>query len=216
MTTGKLVLIRHGDPAAAAEGVFGCHRGCTGLTAAGERQARLLNERFRRSGELGSAPVVFTSLLKRAKDTAAIAMSDLAPAEWHEDCGVCELHGGEADGLTVAERERRFGPLFSVVAEPRRVVAPGGESWNTLMDRAGAALRRIIDSRPASVSVVFTHAGVVAAGFRQLTGLTVTAESRRMLPPPYTGLTTWEWDDPDAPLLVGFGDDAHLKLLATP
>ena len=212
MPAGQLVLIRHAEPAGPRLGIYSCHQGCPGLTPRGAEQAKRLGSRLKSSGELGQGIVVYTSRLKRARDTADIALQDLSAITWAEDCGVCELHGGDADGLTVAERESRFGPVFSVMTHPDRPVAPGGESWNDMIARAGAALRQITDRHPTSTTVVVTHAGVIAASFAEFGGIRVAHPRRVTRPPEFTSLTVWDWDEkPAAAMLSTYSDAAHLR-----
>src|SRR5688500_5819011 len=159
---GRLLVVRHGEPDAAARGVYGCHRGCTGLTPRGREQARLLNHRFRVHGELAGCTAVLSSRLRRAVETAELALNGLGVGEVEQRCDLCELHGGAADGLTLEERRRSYG-AFSVVDEPDRPVAPDGESWNELMGRARAALRPIVRACPRSTTLVCAPAALVPA-----------------------------------------------------
>ena len=72
----RLVLVRHGESVAQDQGFLSGHDTCVGLSDEGRRQAAALRDRLVASGELGAVDVVFTSVLERTLETAAI----LAPA----------------------------------------------------------------------------------------------------------------------------------------
>ncbi len=68
----RLVLIRHGESDAQAEGYVSGHDACKGLSDLGRTQAAALRDRLAATGELGPVDVVYTSILERAIETAAI------------------------------------------------------------------------------------------------------------------------------------------------
>ena len=54
-----------------------------------------------------------------------------------QDCGLCELHPGEADGLVWEDYVERYGaPDWDL--DPAGRFAPGGESWISFVDRAAS------------------------------------------------------------------------------
>ena len=58
-----------------------------------------------------------------------------------QECDLCELHPGEADGLGWQEVVDRFGvPEWDT--DPDTLIAPGGESWTAFVRRPSAAVRR--------------------------------------------------------------------------
>ena len=79
------------------------------------------------------------------------------------DCGLCELHPGEADGLTWDEFAERYGePDWD--ADPEPGVAPGGESWTGFVARAAGALGAPSAAGTRGELVVMVcHAGVIEA-----------------------------------------------------
>jgi len=96
------VLIRHGEGRSSVDRVVGGPKGCTGLSDAGRDQADRLRARLERSGEL-RADAVLVSVLPRAVETAQLVMRALGGAELVTDCELCEVHVGEADGLSIEE-----------------------------------------------------------------------------------------------------------------
>ena len=64
---------------------------------------------------------LLTSLLPRAIETASIIAPALGFEEVPQDCDLCEVHTGEADGLDWADYAERFGSL-DMHAEPERAV----------------------------------------------------------------------------------------------
>jgi probable phosphoglycerate mutase len=208
--SGRLVLIRHGQSESSVRRQYGCHRTCLGLSALGRRQAELLSGRLAATGELDDCAAVFTSILPRAIETAEISLDGLSGDPTMEsDCDFCELHAGEADGLTREERLERFGGPESLIAHPEEPIAPGGESWSGFLSRAGTALARLVRRYPDGTTVVFTHSGVIGASLCGLAGLCPT--DLFTAPPPCTSLTVWRWTDPDQPRLLTYGDAGHLR-----
>ena len=124
-----MVLVRHGEATCNITGVVGGHVGCTGLSPLGTTQAHALRTRLLETGELAGAGALYASVLARALETAAIispGVGDGVPVV--ADCDLCELHPGEADGLTWDEFRVRYGePDFD--ADPETTVAPGAESF---------------------------------------------------------------------------------------
>ena len=90
------------EPRCNAKGVVGGPLGCGGLTELGRRQARALRDRLVRSRELDDA--------SRALHLGAAARDPDRPdhrvrvcptgSSAVADCDLCEMHPGEADGLT--------------------------------------------------------------------------------------------------------------------
>ena len=133
--TTRVVLIRHGEATCNVEGVVGGRGGCTGLTATGRRQAEALAARLLETGELAGAGALYSSVLpaRRRDGGASLRRASVRARHRVEDCDLCELHPGEADGLTWDEFRDRYGePDFD--ADPDAVVAPGGESWSSFVD----------------------------------------------------------------------------------
>src|ERR687885_1193001 len=123
MTT-ELYLIRHGESVANVEPIIGGMRGDAGLTARGREQAALLAARLRAQGP--RADVLYASTLPRARETAGYLARVLGLPVGYDDEWQ-ELHPGEADGLSVAEWEERYGGRgVATRRDPHPPFAPGG------------------------------------------------------------------------------------------
>ena len=180
---------------------------CEGLSPAGQEQAQALLARLRRTGELRAATAVYTSLMRRAQETAEIigpAVGD-GSLEVRADCGFCEQHHGEADGLTWSEYEDRYGG-FEFWEDRTRRWAPGSESLDDIVARVRVALDRLADDHPDETVVVVAHGGVVGSAFECLTGVPMGSVAR------YTENTSLnEWvRDGYRRFLARFNDAAHL------
>src|SRR3954454_10986595 len=129
----RLILVRHGDAHAGFAGVISGQTGCIGLTDLGRQQAEALRDHLASSGRV-RADVLLASELPRAIETASIIAEGLGMESFDRACDLCEVHTGEADGLTWAEYSTKYGS-FDMEAEPDRVFAPEGDSWNSFHAR---------------------------------------------------------------------------------
>ena len=210
----RIVLVRHGEAVCNVSGVCGGPIGCTGLTDRGRAQVAVLATRLTETGELAGTDALYSSVLPRAVETARIlapalrTAGDRGPREPVQDCGFCELHPGEADGLDWGDFSARFGnPDWD--ADPGRVIAPGGESWTGFVNRVDAVLDTLAGRHPGQLVVVACHAGVIEASL--LAKLPVErglAGARLQLRTQHASMTGWEIEGGRWRLL-GFNDAAH-------
>ncbi len=208
---GRLVLIRHGESECNLRGVVGGQRGCTGLSARGAAQAKALRSRLERTGELHDAAVLYTSVLARAVETAEILSDAIGGLTAVQDCGLCELHPGDADGLSWEEATRRYGSI-DFRSDPTQPIAPSGESWVGFVERATANLTRIMEAHAGELVVIVCHAGVAAASLARFLGIPGPSAGLG-LRCENTSLTCWERDCDRAWRLVSYNDAAHLAEL---
>ncbi len=185
----RLILVRHGDAYAGFNGVIGGPRGCCGLTPVGRRQAEALGRHFAETGRV-HADVLMASVLPRAVETAEIIAPGLGLGAVRQDCGLCEVHTGEADGLEWSEYTARYGS-FDMEADPERTFAPGGDSWSSFHERVRGILERLADEFADRTVVAVCHAGVIVASMRVLLGLPWMGMGAQ-LRPTNTGMTEWE------------------------
>ena len=166
----RLLLIRHGEAYCNALGLVGGPIGCGGLTKLGQRQARELRDRLARSRELDDAVALYTSVLPRAIQTAAILAPGLPEhLRATTDCDLCELHPGDADGLTWQDMVARFGgPDWDL--RPGEPFSPGGESWLDFYARCERALRDIVARHHGERVVLVVHGGVIEQAMKILAG----------------------------------------------
>jgi probable phosphoglycerate mutase len=204
----RLILVRHGDAHAGFHGVVGGRTGCTGLTDLGRQQAEALRDRFARTGAV-RADALVSSVLPRAVETAQIIAPGLGIEPGSQECDLCEVHTGDADGLTWAEYGTRFGS-FDMEAEPDRVFAPGGDSWNSFHERVQVTLERLASDHAGQTVVTVCHAGVIMASLRVLLGIPHPGTGAQ-LRPTNTGLTEWDHDETLGRwTLHSFNDASHL------
>jgi broad specificity phosphatase PhoE len=210
----RLVLVRHGEAHAGFRGVIGGRLGCAGLTPHGRRQAEALRDHLATSGRV-TADVLLVSVLPRAIETAQIIAPALGLEIAPHECDLCEVHTGEADGLAWEEYSVRYGS-FDMEAEPDRVFAPEGESWNSFHERVGRLLQRLAADHPDETVVAVCHAGVIMASMRTLLGLPHPGRGTQ-LRPSNTGLTEWEHDPVlDRWSLHAFNETGHLLTMTNP
>ena len=204
----RLVLVRHGDAHAGFSGVIGGERGCTGLTDLGRRQAEALRDHLASTGRI-RADVLIASTIPRAIATAEILAPAFGIATFARARDRCEVHTGEADGLEWAEYGARYGS-FQMDAEPDRVFAPEGESWNSFHDRVRQMLERVATAYEGRTVVAVCHAGVIIASLRLLLGTPRTADEARVQPT-NTGFTEWAFDPQVGRwTLHSFNETSHL------
>lgn len=203
----RIVLVRHGEALCNVDGVVGGPTGCTGLSPGGVKEAEALRDRLVASRELAGAAAVYASVLPRALETAAIVAPGLRGLVAVPDCGLCELHPGEADGLTWTEFIDRYGgPNWD--EDPDAVLAPGAESWTGFVRRVATVLTETAARHRGELVVIFCHGGVVEASIEAL--LPVDPDRGRLkLRTAHTSLTEWE-QGPDGWLLLRYNDAAHL------
>jgi 2,3-bisphosphoglycerate-dependent phosphoglycerate mutase len=202
-----LILVRHGEAECNARGVVGGHRGCTGLSPLGVVQAEALRDRWAATGEVRQASALYASVLPRAIETAEIIAPALGGLEHRTDCGLCELHPGEADGLTWLEFGRLY-PVPDFTTDPDRPLSPGGESWSSFLRRVEPNLVALADRHGGETVVVACHGGVVNASLVSFLGLSHDG-TRLDLRTVNTSITEWEREDGSWRLLR-YNDSAHL------
>ncbi len=217
----RMVLVRHGEAVCNVSGVCGGQRGCEGLTERGRRQVIGLRDRLLATGELAGTDALYASLLPRAIETAELLAPALVVAgtgagpEVVRECGLCELHPGEADGLSWAEFSDRFGAL-DWDTDPDQPIAPGGESWTGFVNRVAGSLDLVASAHPGQLVVVACHAGVVEASL--LAKLPVAgglSGARLQLRTEHASMTTWEIDG-DRWRLLGYNDAVELVAAPAP
>jgi broad specificity phosphatase PhoE len=209
----RLILVRHGDAHAGFHGVIGGPTGCAGLTPLGRRQAEALRDHLASSGRV-RADVLLASVLPRAIETAEVIAPGLGIETFGQECDLCEVHTGEADGLEWAEYGTRYGG-FDMEAEPDRVFAPQGESWNSFHQRVGQVLERLAGEYDGRTVVAVCHAGVIMASMRLLLGMPEPAAGAARLRPANTGLSEWEWESEHRTwTLHSFNEAGHLLSLS--
>src|SRR3954465_10194511 len=165
----RLILVRHGDAHAGFHGPIAGRKGCRGLTALGREQAEALRRYLSSSGRI-NADLLIASVLPRAIETAQIIAPALGLPIAAEDCDLCEVHTGEADGVDWSEYNDRYGS-FDMEAEADRGFAPGGDSWNSFHDRVRRTLDRLAREHDGKTVVAVCHAGVIMASMRLLLGI---------------------------------------------
>ena len=204
--------MRHGDAHAGFVGIIGGERGCAGLTDLGRAQAEALRDDLAATGRV-VADALLASTIPRAIETAEIIAPGLGFDAVAHHCDLCEVHTGEADGLEWVEYSERYGG-FDMEAEPDRLFAPQGESWNGFHARVGQTLERLAVDHAGQTVVAVCHAGVIQASVRVLLGIPHPGTGAR-LQPTNTGMTTWEHDPERSRwTLHTFNDVGHLARLA--
>lgn len=204
-----VVLVRHGESQAQVDGILSGHDTCTGLSALGRQQAELLRDRLAASGELVSAAAVYTSVLSRAIETAQLITPALPPhIAPQAECDWCEIHGGEAEGLTFDQARDRY-PHFGVPDEPFAQRIPGAESWAEFYVRAGTRLHDLTQQHPGEQVVVICHGGIVGASFVALGDIPIRRATRLTRETANTSITEWHHADHEW-RLVRYNDVAHL------
>jgi probable phosphoglycerate mutase len=204
----RIVLVRHGEALSYTKRIVAGH-GCEGLSDLGRSQASLLRDRLLRTGELQSTTAFYASLMRRAHETAEIIAPGVGDGtlEIRQDCGLCEQHPGEADGILFDEYLERYGSIATLETDDRsQVAAPGSESVDMMVERVGQALERLAKEHPDETIVVACHGGVVGCSFEALAGIRMNSLVRYTQ---NTAITEWQhsgwgWE------LVRYNDAAHL------
>ena len=215
----RIVLVRHGEAVCNVSGVCGGPIGCGGLTKDGRRQVESLRDRLLVTGELAGADALYASVLPRAIETAELLAPALAASgpggragplpELITDCSLCELHPGEADGLTWEEFTATFGDV-DWDAEPGQEIAPGGESWTGFVNRVSVSLEAIAARHIGQTVVVACHAGVIEASLLAKVPVAGGLEGARLkLRTRHASLNTWEVDG-EGWRLLAYNDGTHL------
>lgn len=208
----RLVLVRHGESRATVDQMMSGHGSCRGLTQRGRRQAEALADRLARTGELAGTSVLLASVLPRAIETAELLAPALGGQKVVQDCNLCEIHVGDADGLSWEEFRGRYRPEEHRF-EHFRPLAPGGESRAAFVTRVGTALTGVAAEHAGATVVVVCHGGVIEGSLIALGNLPLQRSFDLVIG--NTSLTEWTSSgkanaDGQRWTLARFNDTAHL------
>lgn len=138
------------------------------LNAHGIMQAKYLAEKL--FAEYPDISCIYSSDLQRAYATA-LETAQKFHLEVEMRAAFRELNNGEAEGLSMAERDRRYGDLEKELSQkyPNRKdrwnhnPVPGSETMNELLKRVKEELIAIAVLHPGKTVAVFAHGRVVKA-----------------------------------------------------
>lgn len=178
-----LVLVRHGATALTAERRFSGSGGDDpALTAEGRAQVRGAAGVVAHQ-VAGADPVLLTSPLARARESAEILAKRLGMGAPDVEPGVTELDFGEWEGLTFAEIADRDAELLQRWRRDAGVAAPGGESLADVHARVRAARDRILTAYAGRVVVVVSHVTPIKLLVADAVGSDTLAAHRMELAP---------------------------------
>ena len=183
-----LFLFRHGETDYNKEHRFQGHLDIP-LNQEGREQAKRLTQPLRWL----ECQEILSSDLSRAAETAQIAGSPLGIPIFKTP-GLREAFLGDAQGLTSAELEARFGETLvhrwrSPYRSDADVSYPGGETGTEVLARVLDALHCHLQQSSASRIGIATHGGVIRRVVRSLIG-----EQAGIIPIPNGILYTLSWD----------------------
>ncbi|WP_419865475.1 histidine phosphatase family protein [Candidatus Poriferisodalis sp.] len=171
----RLLIVRHGESVAMAEGIVGGPNGCRGLTERGRAQASALRDRFA-AGREPAVDVVYTSPLPRARETTEIVLPALGNGSGCGELEVLthaeleEMRLGPADGMTWEAARERFG-FIQPMDQPYAPVVEGGESRAGFRHRVAQALNDIAAAHPGDTVFVGCHGGIASAAMAMAFGI---------------------------------------------
>lgn len=210
MDETRIVLVRHGESLPQEQGVVGGHAGDKGLSGRGREQVAALRDRLSASGELAGTAALYSSVMARAVETAAI-LAPVLGLEAVADDDFCESHPGDADGMTVEELDRRWPRPERWTADLRR--SPGAETFAEMRTRVARGLDGLVERHAGELVVVACHGGVVIHSMIRWLELEPFARDRPWLEPTNSGLTEWRFTPGRRvpALLARYDDSAHLE-----
>ncbi|MGI8792135.1 MAG: histidine phosphatase family protein [Acidimicrobiales bacterium] len=203
----RLLLVRHGEARGFTDQVVAGHEHCLGLSDLGRRQVGALAARFERTKEASDAAVLYSSILPRAIETAAILSPAIGGIDARQECDLCELHPGEADGMNWEEFQAKWG-IGPWGPDPYARAAPGSETWAEFTARSAGALHSLAREHEGETVVVACHGGVIESSLNAFAQLPVQRRFRTDVV--NASVTEWRregrtWN------LVRFNDFAHLS-----
>lgn len=155
----RLVLVRHGESQVTVRRVVGGPRTCSGLSERGVRQAELLAERLRHTGEL-TVDALYSSAYPRAVETAE-RLAPVLGADVRIETGFGEHDPGpECDGITFDEFVERHG-MPDWEGDPYGTTFPGGETLAAFHHRIGSTLHEVLARHVGDTVMIVCHGGVI-------------------------------------------------------
>ncbi|MEX1254454.1 MAG: histidine phosphatase family protein [Dehalococcoidia bacterium] len=206
----RLLLIRHGESTANAEGRLQGHLDFA-LSEQGRRESELLGGRLTSLG----VDALYTSTLARARETAQIAGASLDITPVGRE-GLMERDVGALSGLNHIEIRERFPDYVRARSEGRiDVEIDGWESYADFRVRVDATLDAIVADHKEGTVACVTHGGVIGMFLRRVLDLPVVR------PVPFaignTSVSTFEVPDFEMDprfnpriLLISLNDTCHL------
>ena len=150
----KLVIIRHGQTDANLRGIVQGASIDTSLNFIGTTQAEMAGFNLKSYG----FPVIYSSMMKRAKETADIL------AQYSQGCkivpilGLEEVHFGEAEGMLSKKASEMYKDIFDAIDNGNfDINIPKGETVNQSLERALKSLQSIKLLSTNPVVGVVTH-----------------------------------------------------------
>lgn len=160
-----IYLIRHGETEHNRTGRIQGHIE-SDLSDLGIEQARRLGPRLARLDIVAA----YASTLRRAADTARIALGERMAATLRDD--LREIGLGEWEGREAATLRDDYPEEVRLWFEaPSRVRIPGAETMDAFRARVVRGFSAIREAHPDGTVMVFTHGGVICAWLTSVLGM---------------------------------------------
>jgi len=165
MSGGRLYLVRHGETAANAQGMWQGRQGDDPLNERGRVQSQAAAEALVDSG----ASAIYASGLRRAVETAEIIGARLGLAV-KTHAGLREYDFGDLEGATTSEVLAEWKALLGQWRTDPSAKPPGGESAMEFTRRVGGALQEIAGQHESERVIVVSHGGSISVGLAVIVG----------------------------------------------
>jgi ribonuclease H / adenosylcobalamin/alpha-ribazole phosphatase len=200
-TPTSLILLRHGVTEHTVAKVFSGSGGVDPqLTEDGRTQAQQAADWLRRwrstasDAQLSDTIVaVHASPLRRCRQTAEIVAKRLGVGI-AVDNDLAEADFGEWEGLPYPEVQKRWPEEFAAWVESSAVAPPGGESIDSVDNRASAALHRLLEKYPGQTVVVVSHVTPMKMIIRETLQAPMDVIHRLHVAPASLSVVAW-WAD---------------------
>ncbi|MGI5274166.1 histidine phosphatase family protein [Nonomuraea sp. CA-218870] len=168
MISTELIFARHGEAQCNVDGVVGGPRTCTGLTDLGRRQMKLTAARLVTEHQTKPFTHVYAGPRRRLRESGRILADALDQPLIISNLLDGPVHG-DADGQPWHQVKTVFrgGPH----AHPERAWAPGSDTWNGYLQRAGAILADLITDHRGQRLLFAAHGETVLAAHSLLLDL---------------------------------------------